>query len=178
MRKSIKILYLIIFVHFIISGVAAYAWTWNNTNCDWGNLQWPSTATINGIPIDTYGQMFIEGVTNNFPNPPPGIIAEIGFGPWGTDPTVNHHWVWRTAIFHLIAYTNYEYLGKLDIPYTGTFSYTYRYSRDGGATWTLADLDGTQNGIAVNQFGTATVLVPSSAPSVPIPSAVLLLLLD
>ena len=156
------ICFIIFVILFIISGVSAHAWTWNNTNADWCNLQYPPTAIIDGFPINIFGQIFINGLTNNYSTPAPGIIAEIGYGPYLTDPTVNQKWVWRQAVpnpdYNFLS-NNDEYVGTLDIPYTGIFSYTYRYSRDAGATWTLADLDGTQNGIDyLSQFGTATVL--------------------
>lgn len=174
MEKINRFLCLTIFGVFLIGGLPARAATWNDTNCDWCNLEFPDTAYIDGNTASVYGQILVIGYTDSSSTPVPGILAEIGYGPHLSDPTVSLDWIWRPAMLNLtydFSFPNDEYVGMLAIFDTGTFSYTYRYSRDAGASWTLADLDGAP-GIDVNMFGTAYVYNPSPTP---IPSALWLL---
>ncbi len=61
----------------------------------WANLQWPPTMThtISAVNrTDTvYGQVWIDGVTNQ-PGATPGLRAQLGFGPDGSDPDGNAAW--------------------------------------------------------------------------------------
>ncbi len=55
----------------------------------WANLQWPPTIdhTISAVnrTATAYGQVWIDGVTSQ-PGPTPGLIAQLGFGPAGSNP--------------------------------------------------------------------------------------------
>ena len=111
----------------------------------WANTQWPPviTHTISVItPTDTiYGQVFIDGVTNK-PGPTSGLMAQLGFGPVGTNPAGNAAWQWVDATFNTDAGNNDEFKASLLPDSTGTFAYVYRYSTTHGRDWLYADLSG------------------------------------
>ncbi|WP_298010687.1 MULTISPECIES: alpha amylase N-terminal ig-like domain-containing protein [Anaerolinea] len=142
----------------------------------WANLQWPPsiTHTIGTTPTEyIYGQVYIDGVTS-LPGPTPGLLAQVGYGPDGSDPATSTAWTWGDAEFNGNAGNNDEFRGRLLPEAVGTFDYAYRYSTDGGITWVYADLDGINNGYDPAQAGALTVN-PSSdteAPTAPVLSIV------
>ncbi|HLF87893.1 MAG TPA: alpha-amylase family glycosyl hydrolase [Anaerolineales bacterium] len=111
----------------------------------WANLQWPPTMnhTISVVnrTETAYGQVWIDGVTNQ-PGPTPGLIAQLGFGPEGSDPDGNSNWTWETASFNVDAGNNDEFKASLLPETTGSFDYVYRYSTTNGRDWLYADLNG------------------------------------
>ena len=138
---------------------------------DWANLQWPASInhTIGIMPTENiYGQVYIESVTSE-PGATPGLWAQVGFGPDGSEPVGNSAWIWVDAVFNTQSGNNDEFKGNLLPETTGTFDYAYRYSTNGGETWLYADLDGTSNGYSVDQAGSLTVISSAdvTAPSAP-----------
>ena len=138
----------------------------------WANLQWPPTIaqTISAVTRtpNIYGQVWIDGVTNQ-PGPAPGLRAQVGFGPSGSDPSSNPAWSWVEATFNTDAGNNDEYVGSLLPSMIGSFDYAYRYTTTNGRDWIYADLDGIGNGYSPAQAGKMTVS-PSSdtiAPQTP-----------
>lgn len=138
----------------------------------WANLQWPPT--LNHIISTTnrtdnvYGQVWIDGVTNQ-PGATPGLRAQLGYGPQGSDPAGNGAWTWVDAAFHMDAGNNDEFVASLLPEQTGTFDYAYRYSTTNGREWLYADLDGSGNGYDPAQAGKLTVNSSgdTTAPAVP-----------
>ncbi len=126
----------------------------------WCSLDWPAhvpdTLTGDGLPVpfagqsqDFFGRIFVAGVTE------PGgtqeranIRAQFGHGPDGTDPT-GGAWTWDEAVSNpgpcVACGNNDEYLYPLTVPTTTAAPYdtAYRFSGDGGQTWTYCDADGT-----------------------------------
>jgi glycosidase len=138
----------------------------------WANLQWPPTLshTISAVDrTDTvYGQVWIDGETNE-PGATPGLRAQLGFGPDGSDPDGSDAWLWVEATFNVDAGNNDEFQASLLPDEIGTYDYAYRYSTTAGRDWVYADLDGIGNGYSPTQAGHLTVS-PSSdttAPTVP-----------
>ncbi len=138
----------------------------------WANLQWPPSIehTISALnPTENiYGQVWIDGHTD-LPGPTEGLIAQVGFGPDGSDPDGNADWTWVDATFNVDVGNNDEFMGQLLPEAVGTYDYAYRYSTTGGLMWVYADLDGTGNGYDPGQAGDLTVL-PSgdtTPPAVP-----------
>ena len=132
---------------------------------DWANLQWPPAFSgTGGQQSETIlGQIWEPGVTDA-PGQGAGITAQVGYGPVGSDPRANPNWVFTTAMFNADAGNNDEYQGTFSLPNpasTTQYSYTYRYSLDGGANWLYADLDGNgeTGGVSFStaQMGTMTV---------------------
>jgi hypothetical protein len=109
----------------------------------WANLQWPPTLseTVGGRTDDVFGQVWIDGVTS-LPGPTPGLMAQAGFGPEGTNPDGAPGWVWSDAFFNVDAGNNDEFLAYFLPTEVGDFDYLYRYSVADGAIWLYADLDG------------------------------------
>lgn len=125
----------------------------------WSNLQWPSTLehTISAVNRtgSVYGQVWIDGVTNQ-PGATPTLLAQLGFGPDGSDPS-GEGWTWVDAVFNADAGNNDEFVAGLLPDAAGTFDYAYRYSTAGGSDWVYADLDGSGNGYSPAQAGSLTV---------------------
>ncbi|MGE5155899.1 MAG: alpha-amylase family glycosyl hydrolase, partial [Betaproteobacteria bacterium] len=111
----------------------------------WANLQWPPTMTYTISAIsrtDTaYGQVRIDGVTNQ-PGPTPTLLAQLGFGPAGSNPDGNADWTWVDASFNVDAGDNDEFKASMQPETVGTFDYLYRYTTTGGGSWLYADLNG------------------------------------
>ncbi len=169
----VKVLCFTILVFILQSGTLQAA-VYSEANCDWCNLQWPYNFEAEATSPTIYGQIYVAGLTD-FLADPSLILAEVGYGPHLSNPLIDDtQWVWASAAYNNMfppGSNNYEYMGEISFTDPGTFSYTFRYSIDNGATWALADIDGTLNGIDVNQFGVATITVGTGAP-VPVPGAV------
>ena len=105
------------------------------------------THTISAVnrTDNVYGQVWIDGVTSQ-PGPTPGLIAQLGFGPDGSDPAGNRAWSWVDAGFNTDAGNNDEFVASLQPDATGVFDYAYRYTVTDGRDWIYADLDGIGNG--------------------------------
>ena len=111
----------------------------------WANLQWPPTinhtiSTVNRTD-NIYGQVWIDGVTNQF-GWTPGLLPQVGYGPPGSNPAGNPAWVWADATFSVDAGNNDEFRGNFLPDAVGTFDYVYRYSTANGQAWLYADLNG------------------------------------
>ena len=103
-----------------------------------------------------FGQLWIDAVTNH-PGATAGLVAELGYGPDGSDPSVNPAaWQWTPAVYNLDVGNNDEFMARLTVPAPGAYDYCYRYSYFGGP-WLYADLDGTNNGYSPSQAGALTV---------------------
>jgi glycosidase len=112
---------------------------------NWANLQWPpalnhTISTVNRTDT-VYGQVYIDGVTSQ-PGATPGLSAQAGYGPDGTNPATNPNWIWVDAEFQGEAGNNDEFKASFLPETTGNFDYVYRYSTNGGAAWLYADLNG------------------------------------
>ena len=136
--------------------------TWNGSNnetgvtaeADYCVLQFPRDpiSTTRGKPTtNIYGQIFEQGVTTAVSGQAaPGILASLGYGPVGVDPTASNAWRWQPATFNHEDPShrdNDEYMGTLTITEPGQYAFTFRFSLDGGLTWTYCD----ENGAGSNQ---------------------------
>ncbi|MDY0124766.1 MAG: Ig-like domain-containing protein, partial [Anaerolineaceae bacterium] len=139
----------------------------------WANLQWPFTIshTIGITPTQNiYGQVYIADVTSE-PGATPGLLAQVGYGPDGSDPRGNVEWTWFDASFNAQVGNNDEFVGTLLPEAQGEFDYVYRYSTDGAVSWVYA----YENGPVVDPYDAARAgdltVNPSSdfvSPSSPI----------
>ena len=122
----------------------------------WANLQWPPSMTHTISAVDrtdnVYGQIWIDGATSQ-PGATEGLLAQLGFGPDGSNPDGNPVWTWEDASFNVDAGNNDEFVASLLPEVTGTFDYAYRYSTTNGRDWVYADLDGIGNGYSPAQAG-------------------------
>lgn len=138
----------------------------------WANLQWPPTLNHTISAIDrtdnVYGQVWIDGETNK-PGATPGLRAQLGFGPAGSDPA-GAGWTWVDAAFNVQAGNNDEFVASLLPESVGEFDYVYRYSTTNGRDWLYADLNGPiPAGAAPANPGKLTVISSgdTTAPAVP-----------
>ena len=103
----------------------------------WANLQWPPTMThtisATNRTDTAYGQVWIDGVTNQ-PGVSPGLRAQLGFGPAGSNPDGSPDWAWVDATFNTDAGNNDEFKASMLPESVGTFDYAYRYSTTNGQT--------------------------------------------
>jgi len=127
----------------------------------WCNLQHPLAITAavgdDGAEV-VYGQAHVAGCTENADCA--ALSGELGWGPEGADAAA-FTWTWGALNeFHTAAPNNDEYMAAiLPTPETpGTYRYTWRFSLDGGVTWSMCDGDGTDNGVDPEQFGVLTVI--------------------
>lgn len=135
-------------------------------------LQYPDSigpgSTLPGLPATVYGRLYIPGLTTltSGNDPSPLLIAQVGYGPFGDDPRTLDTWTW------LLADSNSEWAGaevnndeyQADLPASipaGDYSFTFRFSYDGGTTWLTCDLNGARadGGLpfSVNDLGTLEI---------------------
>jgi hypothetical protein len=124
----------------------------------WANLQAPAAISIapGQASPPVYGRAVIEGETLE-PGLTPELIAELGYGADGTDPSAAPEaWQWSAAAFHQDVEGSDEFVGTLTVSAPGLYDYCYRFAyRD--SPWIYADLDGSTNGYAPAQAGALTV---------------------
>ena len=137
----------------------------STTGVDWCALQWPaSTSSKPGQATEPiFGQVYVGGCTDGAAQCS-GITAQVGYGPTAVDPSATpSSYTWSTAAYNS-AHTgdnNDEYSATLTVPTAGTYGYAYRFSRDGGTSWTYCDTDGTSNGFDKAKAGQLTVAASS-----------------
>jgi hypothetical protein len=139
----------------------------------WSNLQWPPTMNHTISVVDrtdnVYGQVWIDGVTNQS-GPTEGLLAQLGYGPDGSQPASNAAWSWVDAAFNVDAGNNDEFVASLLPEQVGTFDYAYRYSTTNGRDWVYADLDGSPNGYSPSQAGSLSVTSSGDTTPPPVPT--------
>jgi glycosidase len=140
----------------------------------WANLQWPPsmghTISVTDRTDNAYGQVWIDGATEQ-DGATPSLIAQLGFGPDGSNPAGNAEWTWITAAYNADVGNNDEFVASMLPEATGEYDYLYRYSTTNGDEWLYADLSGpipagnppTDPGdLTVNSSGDTT---PPSTPT-------------
>ena len=109
---------------------------------DYCVLQFPlAIVTTPGQQTAVYGRLFEAGVTPPA-GAPPGWIAELGYGPSGSNPISSGAWLFATATFNVQFVNDDEFVANLTAPAAGSYAYTYRFSVDDGVNWTYCDIDG------------------------------------
>jgi len=134
---------------------------------DWCVFQYPTAAQnlIAGVASDTlYGRVYVSGVTDGA-GQGTGVTAQFGYGPAGTDPAnAGAGWSWTSGTYHVSVdglmpggLANDEYSGAVTINTAGQYALAVRFSRDAGASWTVCDTDGSENGVQPNLLTAANV---------------------
>jgi adhesin/invasin len=128
-------------------------------------LQFPASFTVqrNQTTVSIYGKIYELGVTEA-DGSPPGIIAEVGYGNAGTDPRSNSTWRFFPAEYSAQVLNDDEFVGSFTAPNVNVstnYSYTFRFSQDGGLRWTYCDKDGAGSNeghdFSASELGTMTV---------------------
>jgi hypothetical protein len=65
--------------------------------------------------------------------------AQLGFGPATANPEYQPGWSWTPASFNVQSGNNDEYMASFTAPGAGDYRYAYRFSLDGGNSWTYCD---------------------------------------
>jgi hypothetical protein len=135
---------------------------------DFVNLQFPATLSVQAAQPTTfvYGQLYEAGLTEG-QGEPASVLAQVGYGPLASDPRVAPGWSWTSAFHNVQIGNNDEFRSTFAAPATpGSYSYTYRFSLDNGASWTAADLDGAGANAELSfnaaQLGVLTVTGPAA----------------
>ena len=117
---------------------------------DFCNIQYPTsiTASSGQATEPVYGRLYEAGTTEG-DGPSANVVAEVGFGPAGSDPRTAPGWRFTTAGFNTQAGDNDEYSAALSAPTVSSqtsYGYAYRFSLDGGGGFTYCDTDGAGSG--------------------------------
>jgi hypothetical protein len=104
---------------------------------------------VAGDPVEIAGRITIPGKTDPAgPNPSPSILAQAGYGPDGTQPDTWPEDAWISAAPNgdcPDCGTADEYVASTVAPSSGTPEYdvAFRFSTDGGLSWSTCDTVGT-----------------------------------
>ncbi|NUP11165.1 MAG: hypothetical protein HOW73_34400 [Polyangiaceae bacterium] len=113
-------------------------------------LQFPTSLTqAEGTTATVYGRVYAAGLTDQTTSndPSPNLLGAVGYGPDGSDPAMGG-WTWTAAIpnpaWNGTTFgepNNDEYQAALVVPPSAgsPYDYAYRFSGDGGTTWTYCD---------------------------------------
>jgi hypothetical protein len=132
---------------------------------------------LDSQPFVAVGQVVEAGVTTATAgtDPDPLLLAEAGWGPANTSPISDTDWVWTpaqpdAAWSDVDAVGSDQYLSTVAAPAeAGEFDLAFRFSADGGVTWTVCDRatgtpgeDGSQNGYQLDNAGALHVTLRSA----------------
>jgi cysteine-rich repeat protein len=110
---------------------------------DFCNVQFPTSLGVQTAMStgDIFGRIFEAGVTEPAGDDP-AVRAELGFGPRNANPQTEGGWTFVDASFNLQQGNDDEYLASFTAPAPGEYSYAYRFSLDGGLSFSYCDVDG------------------------------------
>ena len=70
------------------------------------------TISVTNRTDTAYGQVWIDGATY-LPGPTESLMAQLGYGPEGSNPADNPDWVWVDATFNVNAGNNDEFKASM-----------------------------------------------------------------
>ncbi len=131
---------------------------------DYCRLQFPEAVRAEeGTTFEVFGVLYEATWTDDTPEVDfiPGLIAEAGHGPDGSDPAGNADWQWVAGAGNPEwdgaargEPDNDEYVAELTVPAPGDYDYAWRVSLDRGETWTYCDLGaGSEDGYQPRNAG-------------------------
>jgi len=130
----------------------------------WCVLQWPPSVTLAAgeSSENIYGRIYQAGVSEAWSDPS-AIIARVGSAPLGGGDEADWNWHSATFLQHVAndqdELTNAEFGGQLKFAAAGDYIYAFSFSVDGGSSWTLCDLGGSQDGFQPSEAGQAHVFL-------------------
>ncbi len=135
---------------------------------NWCRYQFPNTYTAtSGETVNFFGRVYHPGITDRSSavDPSPLLKAQFGLGGDGTAPATHASWTWYAASANTgwigtgVDTNNDEYLASVQLSIAGTFDAAYRFSVDGGHSWTYCDggNEGSSNGYSAVNAGAITV---------------------
>lgn len=119
-------------------------------NIDFCRLQFPDVIDeVQGTDVTTYARLFIGGLTDlsGVNDPAPEVTGYIGYGPDGSDPSVDPSWVWVAGVPNAgygpaspgYEANNDEYEAVLSVPVPGMYDFAFRFTGDSGLTFEYCD---------------------------------------
>ncbi|MEQ9318202.1 MAG: hypothetical protein RIF41_03545, partial [Polyangiaceae bacterium] len=109
---------------------------------DFCNVQFPVGITMAAAgSTQVFGRIFEAGVTEAA-GAPTGVTAELGYGPRTANPQHEAGWTFIPAAFNVQVGNDDEFEATLTGLSAGTYGYAFRFSLDGGTSWTYCDVDG------------------------------------
>lgn len=136
--------------------------------------------TLTGTPLTLQGRLLQPGLTDMTPlnDLVPSLRGEVAWGPDGTNPAVDDS-AWTTVEaapdsdwVDSVDPGADQWLGTFTTPPPGEWDYAFRFTINGGASWTWCDLatgapgeDGSQNGYQPQNAGKLTTLPNACAPN-------------
>lgn len=113
-------------------------------------LQFPDAIETNaGAQIDVFGRVYIEGLTDlsDTNDLAPSVAGSVGVGPDGSDPQIDAGWTWTVGTPNAgygpaspgAEANNDEYQAVLTAPDAGSYDFAFRFTGDGGVTFTYCD---------------------------------------
>lgn len=130
----------------------------------WCNLQYPASTTVD-VGEETeliFGRVYVQDCTGAGMECEQ-VSGQVGFGPDDTDPSAapgDYQWEdaeYNTGYPEDGSTNNDEHMATVTPTADGTFGYLFRFSGDGGDSWTYCDLNGSDDGFAPDEMGTLTV---------------------
>ncbi|MBC8071544.1 MAG: lamin tail domain-containing protein [Deltaproteobacteria bacterium] len=151
-------------------GLANDSCTAPELTIDFCNVQFPLTIDDDvGVSLEVYGRVYVAGQTDQSAgnDPSPNLQGWLGYGPDGSDPALDATWVWTAAAPNPAwigigdpDQNNDEYRATLTLPADGSYDYAYRFSGDGGSTFSYCDGGaGSSDGYAADDAGQLTTSV-------------------
>jgi hypothetical protein len=110
---------------------------------DFCAVQFPTSVSVTpGLtgPM-VFGRIFEAGLTEAV-GPPVGVTAQLGFGPITVNPEYQPGWTWVSASYSAQVGNEDEFGASLPPVSSGSYRYVYRFSLDGGHSWTYCDNSG------------------------------------
>lgn len=78
------------------------------------------------------------------------VTAQLGYGPATANPEYEAGWTWVATTYNVQVGNNDEYQATFSAPAAGSYRYVYRFSLDGGASWTYCDNNQSDSGAGSN----------------------------
>lgn len=76
--------------------------------------------------------------------------AQLGYGSAVVNPEYQPGWSWFEAAYTAQSGSNDEYRASFTAPVAASYRYGYRFSLDGGASWTYCDNAQADSGAGAN----------------------------
>ena len=123
----------------------------------------PTDCTNPGVESGEFSARVTEPGVTDQPGPDVDLLAEIGLGTQGWEPTSSpDFYSWFPAAFDSDDGTHHLFTGALTPTGFGTFQVSFRFSYDGGENWIYADTEGNNpvDPVALGQLD----VVPDTVP--------------
>ncbi len=111
-------------------------------------LQYVDVGSVpSGGTVTAYGRVLVPGLTDDV-GQGAGVLAQVGVGTQGDDASTSANWGWKSAAFFsdIGASGEDEYKVTFQPAYSGTRAVSFRFSVNGGSSWSYCDLNGSDVG--------------------------------